>query len=98
MLTFGVALNWEDLPNRSVVVDVGGGIGSTSMLLANAFKHLRFVIQDRDPVVEMGLAVCLLSFTPFALELQFQRTDTIVDVEPKMSREAQLRTSGIPGA
>lgn len=64
LLTFGVALNWEDLPNRSVVVDVGGGIGSTSMLLANAFKHLRFVVQDRDPVVEMGLAVRPLSFPP----------------------------------
>ncbi|KAH8096884.1 hypothetical protein BXZ70DRAFT_865118, partial [Cristinia sonorae] len=50
------SLHWEDLPPCSVVVDVGGGIGSTSMLLANAFKHLRFVVQDRDPVVEMGLA------------------------------------------
>ncbi|THH29318.1 hypothetical protein EUX98_g4870 [Antrodiella citrinella] len=49
-------LAWEELPPGSVVVDVGGGIGSTSMLLANAFKHLRFVVQDRDPVVEMGVA------------------------------------------
>ncbi|EKM53088.1 uncharacterized protein PHACADRAFT_210808 [Phanerochaete carnosa HHB-10118-sp] len=47
---------WHELPPRSVVVDVGGGIGSTSMLLANAFPHLRFVIQDRPPVVEMGTA------------------------------------------
>ncbi|KAI0695252.1 hypothetical protein BC835DRAFT_965073 [Cytidiella melzeri] len=47
---------WHELPHRSVVVDVGGGIGSTSMLLANAFPHLRFVIQDRPPVVEMGAA------------------------------------------
>ena len=27
------------------------------MLLANAFPHLRFVIQDRPPVAEMGAAV-----------------------------------------
>ncbi|GJE93999.1 hypothetical protein PsYK624_101670 [Phanerochaete sordida] len=47
---------WHELPPRAVVVDVGGGIGSTSMLLANAFPHLRFVIQDRPPVVEMGAA------------------------------------------
>lgn len=40
-----------------MVVDVGGGIGSTSMMLANAFPHLRFVIQDRPPVAEMGTAV-----------------------------------------
>ncbi|THH01015.1 hypothetical protein EW026_g1615 [Hermanssonia centrifuga] len=46
---------WLELSPRSVVVDVGGGIGSTSMLLANAFPQLRFVIQDRPPVVEMGV-------------------------------------------
>ena len=44
-----------------MVVDVGGGIGSTSMLLASAFSStdegglgLKFVIQDRPVVVEMG--------------------------------------------
>ncbi|KAG6817373.1 hypothetical protein H0H87_009560 [Tephrocybe sp. NHM501043] len=29
--------DWRNLPRGSVIVDVGGGIGSTSMLLANAF-------------------------------------------------------------
>ena len=52
-----VALSWDELPPQSVVVDVGGGIGSTSMLLAKTFKHLRFVVQDREHVAEMGLAV-----------------------------------------
>ena len=51
---------WEELLPKSVVVDVGGGIGSTSMLLANAFPDLRFIIQDRPPVVEMGTAVRVL--------------------------------------
>ncbi len=44
-----------------MVVDVGGGIGSTSMLLAHAYSSLdedslglRFVIQDREVVVDMG--------------------------------------------
>ncbi|KAJ7434528.1 O-methyltransferase, partial [Mycena galericulata] len=48
--------DWGALPRGSVVVDVGGGIGSTSMLLASAFAEegLRFVIQDRAVVVEMG--------------------------------------------
>ena len=44
------------------MVDVGGGIGSTSMLLASAFSPatggedlgLKFVIQDRAVVVDMG--------------------------------------------
>lgn len=46
-------------------MDVGGGIGSTSMLLAHAYSRsdgppydddigLKFVIQDREVVVEMG--------------------------------------------
>lgn len=54
--------DWGALPQGSVVVDVGGGIGSTSMLLASAYAELdgedggglRFVIQDRPVVVEMG--------------------------------------------
>lgn len=43
-------------------MDVGGGIGSTSMLLATAFASssgenglgLKFLIQDRPVVCEMG--------------------------------------------
>ncbi|KAG5642068.1 hypothetical protein DXG03_003645 [Asterophora parasitica] len=31
--------NWRALAPGSIIVDVGGGIGSTSMLLANAFSH-----------------------------------------------------------
>ncbi|KAJ7171095.1 O-methyltransferase [Mycena filopes] len=55
--------DWASLPRGSVVVDVGGGIGSTSMLLASAYAEvdagdgtggLRFVIQDRPVVVELG--------------------------------------------
>ncbi|GLB41210.1 putative O-methyltransferase [Lyophyllum shimeji] len=31
--------DWRSLPRGSIIVDVGGGIGSTSMLLANAFSR-----------------------------------------------------------
>ena len=48
-----------------MVVDVGGGIGSTTMLLAEAFGGLRFVVQDREGVVGMGVKVCLLFFSFF---------------------------------
>ncbi|KZT06629.1 uncharacterized protein LAESUDRAFT_725719 [Laetiporus sulphureus 93-53] len=48
------AFPWHQLPAQSVVVDVGGGIGSTSLLLAHAFPHLRFLVQDRPQVVKMG--------------------------------------------
>ncbi|KAJ3819191.1 hypothetical protein F5880DRAFT_1137749 [Lentinula raphanica] len=65
----GAVLNgfdWQSLPKGSIVVDVGGGIGSTSMLLAHAYSErgdslsdedipgLKFVIQDREVVVDMG--------------------------------------------
>ena len=43
----------------SLVVDVGGGIGSTTRVFAKAFPHLRFVIQDRSAVVAEGIQVML---------------------------------------
>ena len=49
--------DWAGLEEGSLVVDVGGGIGSTSMTLAKAFPHLRFCIQDRPRTVELGKAV-----------------------------------------
>jgi ubiquinone/menaquinone biosynthesis C-methylase UbiE len=52
-----VGLDWASLPPGSTIVDVGGGIGSTSMQLAQAFGHLRFVVQDRAVVVDMGIKV-----------------------------------------
>ena len=58
MLLLGAAFPWQELPDDSLVVDVGGGIGSTAMLLAHTFPHLRFVIQDRPQVAEQGVAVC----------------------------------------
>ncbi|KAA1472746.1 S-adenosyl-L-methionine-dependent methyltransferase, partial [Dentipellis sp. KUC8613] len=48
------AFPFASLPDGALVVDVGGGIGSTSMLLAERFKGLRFVIQDREAVCKLG--------------------------------------------
>ncbi|KII89673.1 hypothetical protein PLICRDRAFT_560195 [Plicaturopsis crispa FD-325 SS-3] len=46
--------DWKDLPEGSTVVDVGGGVGSQSLLLAKAFPHLKLVIEDRPAVVPEG--------------------------------------------
>ncbi|EIM82217.1 S-adenosyl-L-methionine-dependent methyltransferase [Stereum hirsutum FP-91666 SS1] len=49
------AFDWGSLEKNEVVVDVGGGIGSCTLPLARAFPHLKYVVQDRAPVVEQGL-------------------------------------------
>ncbi|KAI0695020.1 S-adenosyl-L-methionine-dependent methyltransferase [Cytidiella melzeri] len=43
--------DWEALSHDSVVVDVGGGVGSQSMVLAKTFDHLKSVVQDRHSVI-----------------------------------------------
>ena len=43
--------DWSALSNDSVVVDVGGGIGSQTLTLAKTFDHLKFVVQDRESVI-----------------------------------------------
>ncbi|KAH8987939.1 O-methyltransferase [Lactarius hatsudake] len=42
---------WEKLPPGSLVVDVGGGVGSQTLTLARRHPGLRFVVQDRETVV-----------------------------------------------
>jgi hypothetical protein len=42
---------WENIPEGSLVVDVGGGVGTQSLTLATQQPHLRFVVQDRESVV-----------------------------------------------
>ena len=52
-----LAFPFDALMPESLVVDVGGGIGSTSMRLAEAHPGLRFVIQDREAVCALGMEV-----------------------------------------
>ncbi|KAH9024032.1 O-methyltransferase [Lactarius deliciosus] len=42
---------WEKLPPGSLVVDVGGGVGSQTLTLARRHPGLRYVVQDRETVV-----------------------------------------------
>ncbi|KAH7874996.1 S-adenosyl-L-methionine-dependent methyltransferase [Lentinula edodes] len=48
------AYNWKDLPSGSLVVDVGGGIGSVAQNIAKSFPELYFVIQDLLGPIEDG--------------------------------------------
>jgi hypothetical protein len=51
---------WERFPEGSLVVDVGGGVGAQSLMLANHHPQLRFVVQDRQSVVGDAIEVCAL--------------------------------------
>ncbi|TDL27010.1 S-adenosyl-L-methionine-dependent methyltransferase [Rickenella mellea] len=53
---------WKDLPSGSIVVDVGGGIGSQSLTIAQAHHHLKIVVQDREPVVKEAKGFWDLNF------------------------------------
>ncbi|KIY50250.1 S-adenosyl-L-methionine-dependent methyltransferase, partial [Fistulina hepatica ATCC 64428] len=56
------AFDWQALPRGSLIVDVGGGIGSLTEQLATAFGEgremtdlgFKFVVQDREGVVNMA--------------------------------------------
>ncbi|KAG6898617.1 hypothetical protein C0993_005644 [Termitomyces sp. T159_Od127] len=39
-------LDWKALPRDSIIVDVGGGIGTSSLAVVTKNDHLNFVVQD----------------------------------------------------
>ncbi|KAK7065068.1 O-methyltransferase [Favolaschia claudopus] len=43
---------WSELSRGAVVVDVGGGVGSTARVIAEAMPHIELVVQDRWSVIE----------------------------------------------
>ena len=56
--------DWNSLPAGAKVVDVGGGIGSTTLILAQSVPKLQYVVQDRPLVIEDAKAVSLTAFLP----------------------------------
>ncbi|KAJ7090732.1 O-methyltransferase [Mycena belliarum] len=46
--------NWTALPPKTLVVDVGGGVGSTALEIARIHPHLRFLVQDLEEVTLEG--------------------------------------------
>ncbi len=51
-LTLLSDFDWSQLPQDSVVVDVGGGIGSLAKELTRNYPHLRIIVQDLPKVIE----------------------------------------------
>lgn len=74
MCCFSLGFDWASLKKGSLVVDVGGGVGSTTLVLAKAFPDLRFVVQDRAMVIPDGVKVSHPSprlTDPSSIVLQF---------------------------
>lgn len=104
---FGVAMNgvssmqssdsilkgfdWSSLPEGSVVVDVGGGIGTSTLALARKYPALRYVIQDRPAVIVAGKKHCEIEL-PGALEsgLVEYEEHNFFDIQPRQNAGAFL--------
>jgi tRNA G46 methylase TrmB len=54
-----IGYDWKDLPDGSLIVDVGGGNGAQIMAIARAFPNLRFVVQDLELIHDGTVQVCL---------------------------------------
>jgi hypothetical protein len=52
-----VGFEWSLLKKGDVVVDVGGGIGSITCILAKKYPELRYVVQDLPATVADGVEV-----------------------------------------
>jgi tRNA1(Val) A37 N6-methylase TrmN6 len=52
-----LGFDWASIEHVGTVVDVGGGLGAPSMVLARTFPDLKIIIQDRPAVISQGLAV-----------------------------------------
>ncbi|KAF9479529.1 S-adenosyl-L-methionine-dependent methyltransferase [Pholiota conissans] len=46
--------DWASIGRDGIVVDVGGGLGAPSMILAKTFRDLQIIIQDRPAVVSQA--------------------------------------------
>ncbi|KAL8931961.1 MAG: hypothetical protein Q9216_007011 [Gyalolechia sp. 2 TL-2023] len=47
---------WADL-GEVLVVDVGGGVGGFCLQLSHLYPNLKFIVQDREPVIEQAKTV-----------------------------------------
>ncbi|KAF9631052.1 putative o- protein [Lasiodiplodia theobromae] len=58
---------WDSL-GQATVVDVGGGVGGFSMQLSHLYPNLRFVVQDRAPVLKQAESEVWPKENPSALQ------------------------------
>ncbi|KAH9856853.1 S-adenosyl-L-methionine-dependent methyltransferase [Lenzites betulinus] len=81
---------WADLPPESILVDVGGGIGSTSLTAAQAHPHIQVVVEDRPQVVEIAASSWGPTYAPLfdSGRMSFRVRDLFAPFEPLPSGKA----------
>ncbi|KAK3897615.1 O-methyltransferase-domain-containing protein, partial [Staphylotrichum tortipilum] len=81
------AYKWENTPAKSLVVDVGGGIGHVSAAIAREHPHLRFQVQDSGHLTEASNL--LLQASGVADRVQHV-THNFFDPQPASSQGAAI--------
>ncbi|KAJ7027376.1 O-methyltransferase [Mycena alexandri] len=83
---------WDELPAGSVVVDVAGGLGASTLFIAKKFPTLKIVNQDRGPVIEQSKAHWR-EFLPSHVDsgmVEFQVHDVVLEPQPVKNASAFL--------
>jgi len=47
-----IAFEWKELADGAVVVDVGGGVGTSAIPIAREFPNLKVIVQDLPSVIQ----------------------------------------------
>jgi tRNA G46 methylase TrmB len=55
--------DWASLKKGDLVVDVGGGVGSSTLVLAKQYPDLKFVVQDLPQTIKDAETVSTSSST-----------------------------------
>ncbi|KAI0057865.1 S-adenosyl-L-methionine-dependent methyltransferase [Artomyces pyxidatus] len=48
---FTDGFDWKALKEGSVVVDVGGNVGTVTLTIAKSFPHLKYIVEDQEKVI-----------------------------------------------
>ncbi|KAJ7121939.1 O-methyltransferase [Mycena filopes] len=83
---------WDELALGSVVVDVGGGLGASTLFIAKRFPEMKIVNQDRGPVIEQSKAYWR-EFLPSHVDkemVDFQVHDIVLEPQPVKDAAAFL--------
>ncbi|KAF7291228.1 Methyltransf-2 domain-containing protein [Mycena indigotica] len=76
---------WSNLPPGSILVDVGGGVGSVTLQIATRYPALRVIVQDLEQVAEAAAELWRLKF-PSHIEnqmMEFQGTVSTIFSPPQ---------------